>query len=111
ARAGGDIRTAGPRQPLLHRHHATGAPCLLLPRQIDCVIEGCSDAESAALSRDLWSLVGECEDGVGYGIEPCDLVILDNRYTLHMRDSFPQTERRELWHTSTIGGPYLPYDT
>lgn len=100
----------GPWRPLVVRDPASGAPCLMPPRQADCVIDGFDEADSRTLAKRIWDflLSPERSQGCIWGeaIMPGDLLFWDNRFTLHMREAFEGTQERLLWHTSTFGAPF-----
>lgn len=100
---GADRRHIGPRHPLVRRDLATGRLSLFPPRQRDCLIEGLSVEESEKLSNVLWSVIERWPEFWGASIEPDDLMIFDNRFTLHRREPFDATEERVLWHVTTDG--------
>jgi taurine dioxygenase len=102
---GADRRHIGPRHPLVYRHPQTGRLSLLPPRQRACLIEGYSPEESEKLAHVLWSVIERTEDYWGDVIAPGDLVLFDNRISLHRRDAFDAGEERVLWHVTTDGEP------
>ena len=99
--AGADRRHIGPLHPLVRRDPASGRLSLFPPRQRACLIEGCSPAESEKLSDVLWSVIETTTEWWGDSIEPDDLLIFDNRYTMHRREAFAADEERILWHVTT----------
>lgn len=100
---GADRRHIGPRHPLVRRDIGTGRLSLFPPRQRDCLIEGLSREESEKLSNVLWSVIERWPEYWGASIEPDDLMVFDNRFTLHRREPFDATEERVLWHVTTDG--------
>ncbi|WP_164833253.1 TauD/TfdA dioxygenase family protein [Sinorhizobium meliloti] len=100
---GADRRHIGPTHPLVRRDHATGRPSLFPPRQRECLIEGLSAEESEKLSNVLWSVIERYPGYWGDSIEPGDLMLFDNRFSLHRREPFDALEERILWHVTTDG--------
>lgn len=100
---GADRRHIGPRHPLVRRDPVTKRPSLFPPRQRECLIEGLSPEESRKLSNVLWSVIERHPDYWGDSIEPDDVMLFDNRFSLHRRESFDAVEERILWHVTTDG--------
>lgn len=99
ATAGGGHDKARHRAVLTHPE--TGRRALYLGRRVGAaVVEGDPDVLDA-----LWDHI--IQDGAVYAHRwrPRDLVIWDNRCTLHRRDEFPATERRVLRRLQTAGTP------
>jgi taurine dioxygenase len=99
-----DIRDIeGPSHPIVSSHPETGASMLFLGRRHSAYVNGLTLQESAALLDELWAhatqphLVYEHEWSVG------DVVVWDNRATLHKRDSFESTARRVLYAAQVEG--------
>ena len=99
-----DPRTApGHLHPLVCRHPDTGRSMLYLGRRRMAYIDGLSLAESEALLDELWS----------YATKPAlcwknawrvgDLVLWDNRCTMHRRDPFDAAARRVMHRTQVKG--------
>jgi len=100
---GADRRHIGPRHPLVYRDPASGRRSLFPPRQRACLIEGLSPEESEKLANVLWSVIERTEEYWGDVIAPGDLLLFDNRISLHRRDRFDAGEERVLWHVTTDG--------
>ncbi|MGE4218845.1 MAG: TauD/TfdA dioxygenase family protein [Alphaproteobacteria bacterium] len=96
-------QTPGARHPLVSIHPVTGRKCLLLGRRRNGYILGMDLEESERLLDRLWahatqpSLVWTQRWRVG------DLVIWDNRATMHRRDPFDADARR-IMHRAQIAG-------
>ncbi len=99
-----DPRTApGHLHPLVCKHPDTGQSMLYLGRRRMAYIDGLSLAESEALLDELWS----------YATKPAlcwknvwrvgDLVLWDNRCTMHRRDPFDAAARRVMHRTQVKG--------
>ena len=96
----GDPRTSpGTVHPLVHVHPETGRTGLYLGRRRNAYIEGLSLDESEALLDEIWveatraSLTWTHQWRVG------DLVVWDNRCTMHRRDAFDPATRRVMHRT------------
>ena len=101
------VNSPGARHPLVCTHPDTRRRLLYLGRRRNAYIEGLSLSESDALLDELWSyaereeIVWHNEWRVG------DLVLWDNRCTMHRRDSFDAASRRVM-HRTQIKGDARP---
>ena len=101
------IHSSGTYHPLVCTHPETGRRLLYLGRRRNAYIQGLSLPESEALLDELWSyatqeaFVFESQWRVG------DLVLWDNRCTMHRRDSFDAAARR-IMHRTQIKGSAPP---
>jgi taurine dioxygenase len=103
-----DPRTApGTLHPLVYVHPETGRPALYLGRRRNAYVDGLPLDESEALLDELWASV----DGERFGWTNVwrkgDLVLWDNRCTMHRRDSFDPSTRRVM-HRTQIKGTVRP---
>lgn len=105
--------TADPRDapgmlhPLVCTHPETGRKCLYLGRRRNAYIEGLPLAESEALLDEIWRYA-ERADLTWYNTwRVGDLVLWDNRCTMHRRDPFDATARR-IMHRTQIKGSGRP---
>lgn len=97
-----DPRTApGARHPLVREHPETGRPCLFLGRRRNSYIEGLELAESEALLDRLWAHATQPRFRFRQEWRVGDVVLWDNRCTLHRRDAFDANARR-LMHRTQI---------
>jgi taurine dioxygenase len=97
-----DPRAApGARHPLVRRHPETGRPSLFLGRRRNSSIEGLEAAESDALLDRLWAHATQPRFSFRQQWRVGDLVLWDNRCTLHRRDAFDPQARR-LMHRTQI---------
>jgi taurine dioxygenase len=105
---GDDPRLApGALHPLVYTHPETGRPSLYLGRRRNAYIEGLELAESEALLDELWAYVERPEFAWTHQWRPGDLVLWDNRCTMHRRDSF-DPEARRILHRTQIKGEGRP---
>lgn len=103
-----DPRTApGVLHPLVYTHPETGRPALYLGRRRNAYIDGLDLADSEALLDQLWAHVDQGEFIWTHVWRPGDLVLWDNRCTMHRRDAFDATARRIL-HRTQIRGESAP---
>lgn len=97
--------TTDPRQaqgalhPLVLRHPRTGRPHLYLGRRKWAYIPGLTLEESEALLDAIWAHCTRPEFHWTQRWEVGDLILWDNRCTMHRRDGFPADSRRVLHRT------------
>jgi taurine dioxygenase len=97
----------GTLHPLVCTHPETGRKCLYLGRRRNAYIEGLSLAESEALLDEVWAYATR-DELTWYNIwRGGDLVLWDNRCTMHRRDPFDPSERR-IMHRTQIKGETRP---
>jgi len=97
----------GALHPLVYTHPETGRPALYLGRRRNAYIEGLDLAESEALLDDLWSHVDQTALTWTNVWQVGDLVLWDNRCTMHRRDPFDPNARRVM-HRTQIKGESRP---
>ncbi len=104
----GDPRTSpGVFHPLMCRHPETGRRALYLGRRRNAYIEGLPLAESEVLLDELWSQATREEFSWAHEWRVGDVVLWDNRCTMHRRDPFDPATRRIL-HRTQIKGEHRP---
>lgn len=89
--------------PLVCRHPETGRKALYLGRRRNAYIEGLSLPESEALLDELWSYTSRPELAWQNIWSVGDLVLWDNRCTMHRRDAFDPSSRRVMYRTQVQG--------
>jgi taurine dioxygenase len=89
----------GAVHPLVARHPETGRSSLYLGRRPNAWIVGFSDADSEAMLDELWAHVQNGPHRWAQQWRPGDLVIWDNRCTLHRRNQLDPTVRRLMHRT------------
>jgi taurine dioxygenase len=100
-----DPRAApGARHPLVRRHPETGRECLFLGRRRNSYIVGLELAESEALLDELWRHATQPQFTFRQQWRVGDVLVWDNRCTLHRRDAFDPRARR-LLHRTQIKAP------
>ena len=86
----------GAVHPLAVRHPVSGRTALYLGRRPNAWIVGMSDAESDALLDALWAHIDAHDFTWAHDWRPGDLVIWDNRCTLHRRGPLDPALRRHM---------------
>ena len=96
----------GARHPLVILHPETRRPALFLGRRSNSYIVGLDLAESEALLDRLWAHATRPEFTFRQVWQRDDLILWDNRCTLHRRDAFDPAARRVM-HRTQIKGPAI----
>jgi taurine dioxygenase len=100
------VRSPGEVHPLVCTHPESKRPVLYLGRRRNAYITGLPLADSEALLDEVWSYVSD--DLTWYNEwRVGDLVMWDNRCTMHRRDPFDAGERRVM-HRTQIKGEARP---
>jgi len=103
-----DPRTSpGAVHPLVCTHPDTGRHMLYLGRRRNAYLMGLELAESEALLDELWDFVARPEFAWEHVWRVGDLVLWDNRCTMHRRDPFDAASRR-IMHRTQIKGSAAP---
>jgi len=103
-----DPHTApGAWHPAVLRHPVTGAPSLFLGRRRNSFVEGLSQSESDALLDALWAHIERPDLRYEHVWRVGDLLLWDNRSTMHRRDPFDNATRRVM-HRTQIKGKAAP---
>ncbi|MVW79932.1 TauD/TfdA dioxygenase family protein [Bordetella sp. 02P26C-1] len=99
--------TVGATHPMVRVHPVTGKKCLFLGRRRKAYIVGLELEDSEALLNELWQHA--CQDSFVWTQEwqLGDLVLWDNRCTMHRRDAFDPNTRRLLYRTQVTGEEVL----
>jgi taurine dioxygenase len=100
-------RSPGPGHPAVRTHPETGCDTLYLGRRPYSHVQGLPVAESEALLDQLWSHAARPEFAWYHQWAVGDVVIWDNRCTMHRRNAFDNAARR-IMHRTQIKGtrPY-----
>ena len=101
------VTSPGTFHPLVCTHPETRRRMLYLGRRRNAYIEGLSLAESEALLDELWRHASREELAWHNEWRVGDLVLWDNRCTMHRRDPFDDTARR-IMHRTQIKGSARP---
>ncbi len=95
-----DPRTSpGAVHPLVCTHPNSGRKGLYLGRRRNAYIHGLELAESEVLLDALWAYVDRPEFAYQHHWRLGDLVLWDNRCTMHRRDPFDASARRMMYRT------------
>lgn len=96
-------KAPGVKHPMVRTHPVTGRKCLYLGRRLNSYIVGLSVEESEALLDQVWAHA--CQDKYVWEHKwrIGDLLVWDNRCTMHHRNAFSPNARR-LMHKSTTAG-------
>jgi len=95
-----DPRSApGARHDLVRTHPETGRKCLFLGRRRNSYVLGLELAESEALLDALWEHATQPQFTFRQEWRVGDVIVWDNRCTLHRRDAFDPRARRLLHRT------------
>ena len=95
-------------QPIFIRHPETGRTALYVSRLMTVLIEGLPRAESDAILEQLFEISEDPTVVYEHFWRPGDLLMWDNRCSIHGRTDFPSTERRLLRRCTVEGGPAVP---
>jgi taurine dioxygenase len=101
------IKSAGVYHPLVCTHPETGRQVLYLGRRRNAYLRGLALLESEALLDELWSYAAREEFVWGNTWQVGDLVLWDNRSSMHRRDAFDANDRR-IMHRTQIKGETRP---
>lgn len=97
------VTSPGAIHPLVCTHPVTGRKSLYLGRRLNAYLVGLEIEESEALLDELWSFVDRKELTWEHVWNVGDLVLWDNRCTMHRRDAFDPQSRRVLHRTQVKG--------
>ncbi len=100
-------KAPGTLHPAVTRIPETGDAALYLGRRRMSYVPGLSREESEALLDTLWQYPNAPQRIYKHRWKVGDLVLWDNRVTMHRRDPFPATERR-IMHRTQIKGALAP---
>ena len=102
--ASDDPRTcAGRLHPAICAHHASGKPVLYLGRRRNAYVDGLSLEESETLLDALWAHATKSAYSYAHHWRKGDLLMWDNRSTLHRRDEIDPAHRRLMLRTLIKG--------
>ena len=105
-KASSDPRTSvGTPHPAIIEHPKSGLASLYLGRRLNAYVMGLELAESERLLDEIWTYVEAAVYRHRWAIG--DLVLWDNRTTMHRRDAFDPNARR-IMHRTQIKGSATP---
>jgi taurine dioxygenase len=99
--------SVGTPHPIICEHPLTGVPTLYLGRRRNAYIMGLKIAESEALLDALWAHAAQPQFSFVHEWRVGDLLMWDNRCTMHRRDPFDDASRR-IMHRTQIKGQSVP---
>lgn len=99
----------GPSHPIISTHPETGASMIFLGRRHGAYVNGLSLEESEALLDELWAHCTQPKFIYAHRWAVGDVVVWDNRATLHRRDSFDSASRRVLYAAQVEG--HRPFES
>lgn len=99
----------GAHHPLVVVHPETNSAALFLGRRRNSYIVGLDLAESEALLDSLWAHASKPEFAFKQVWQLHDLILWDNRCTMHRRDSFDARTRRVMHRTQIKGTPLAAF--
>lgn len=103
--AGFDVRDGpGSVHPLVRRHPETGRACLYLGRRARAFVTGLAVSDSEALLDALWAHAMQSRFEWRHEWRVGDMVMWDNRCTMHHREPFDPAARRLLRRVVVKGG-------
>lgn len=97
------MESVGQIHPLVTLHPRTGRKSLYLGRRRNAYIIGLSLAESEALLNDIWKYAALPENCYSHRWSVGDVLMWDNRATMHRRDPFDDNARRLMQRTQIKG--------
>ncbi len=105
-----DPRSApGARHELVRTHPETGRKSLFLGRRRNSYVLGLELAESEALLDALWEHATQPQFTFRQEWRVGDVIVWDNRCTLHRRDAFDPQSRRVMHRTQIKGPPIVAH--
>jgi len=93
----------GPVHPIVRTIPETGRKVLFLGRRLSAYVVGLSVAESEALLDELWAYTVQDQRVWSHAWKVGDIIVWDNRITMHHRDPFDPNSRRRM-HKVQIAG-------
>ena len=98
----------GAHHPIVRVHPVTGREALFLGRRRNAYVVGKTLEESEELLDRLWEHAMRPEFVWTHKWKVGDLVLWDNRCTMHRRDAFPSSTTRIMHRTQVKGEPVQP---
>jgi len=105
------MTSVGTPHPIVCAHPASGRPVLYLGRRRNAYVMGLPLEESERLLDELWKYASLPANCYAHQWRVGDLLMWDNRSTMHRRDPFDASARRIMHRTQIKGGatprPYV----
>ena len=89
----------GAIHPAVRTHPETNRQALYMGRRLNASIQNMSMAQSEDLLDEIWSFCTQRQFVYEHVWQIGDLVMWDNRCTIHRRDAFDSEQRRIMWRT------------
>ena len=89
--------------PVFRTHDETGRKAIYVNRLMTERVEGLSEEESARLLAEVYDHAEKADWLYAHAWRPRDLLIWDNRCSMHARTDFPAGERRLMLRTTVEG--------
>lgn len=93
----------GPSHPIIRTHPETGYNCLYLGRRLHAYVNGITLEESNKLLDELWAHAVTPAFQWRHQWKVGDIIVWDNRCTMHHRQEFDGRHRRIMHKTQTRG--------
>jgi taurine dioxygenase len=93
----------GPDHPFIRTPADTKRQCLFLGRRLNSYIPGRSVDDSEAFLDQLWAHTIQDKFVWSHEWALGDIIVWDNRKTMHHREAFDNTERRRLYKVQIMG--------
>jgi taurine dioxygenase len=101
-----DVRkTEGAVHPIVRRNRETDREALYLGRRRNAYVVGCSVPDSESLLDDVWAHTLKTEHIWYHKWRAGDLIVWDNRATMHYREPFNPNSRRIMHRTQVNDTP------
>lgn len=96
-------KSPGPSHPIVFRHPETGRDALYLGRRPFAYVNGLPVSESEKLLDELWAHATQERFSWHHEWRVGDILVWDNRCTMHHRDPFDPSSRRVMHKTACEG--------
>ena len=100
-------KAPGVKHPLVRTHPVTGRKCLYLGRRLNSYIFGLSLDESEKTLDEIWAHACQDKHVWEHKWRVGDLIVWDNRCTMHHRNAFAPNARRLMHKSTTAGEPVV----
>ena len=101
-------KAPGVRHPIVRTHPVTKRKCLYLGRRLNSYIFDLPVAESEKVLDELWAHACQEKYVWQHKWRVGDLIVWDNRCTMHHRNAFAPNARRLMHKSTTAGEPVVP---
>src|SRR5581483_8951954 len=89
--------------PAFRTHDETGRKAIYVNRLMSVKVEGLDEKESEELLNSVFEHAEKPEFVYCHKWEVGDLLLWDNRSSMHARKDFPSDQRRVMWRTQILG--------